>query len=116
MSQFRILLVLLAALAPVGCGYGSKNYMNGNGMPQISGLDPQSVTADSSTFTLTVNGSGFGTDSVVYWNGNVLTTSYRSGTQVTAQVPAADLMNMGNVSVQVHSGGVFSNMVMFMVQ
>jgi hypothetical protein len=116
MSRFRTLLFLLAALALVGCGYGSKNYMNGNGMPQITGINPQSVMADSPTFTLTVNGSGFGTDSVVYWNGSVIASTYKSGTQVMAQVPAADLMNMGNASVQVHSGGMFSNMVTFTVQ
>jgi hypothetical protein len=116
MSQFRTLLLLLAALAPVGCGYGSKNYMNGNGMPQITGINPQSAMADSTTLTLTVNGSGFGTDSVVYWNGGILSTTYKSGAQVMAQVPAGDLMNMGSASVQVHSAGVFSNMVTFVVQ
>jgi hypothetical protein len=65
---------------------------------------------------LTVMGSGFGTDSVVLWNGTALPSSYSTGTMVTAQVSAMDIMNAGMFPVSVRSGGQTSNMIDFTVQ
>ena len=67
MSRIGFGLLLGIMLLGAGCGYSSRNYMNGNGMPQITQLAPASVTAGGMAFVLTVNGAGFGTDSVVYW-------------------------------------------------
>jgi hypothetical protein len=104
-------LVLVSA----GCGY-SRNYMNGNGNPHIAQLTPSSTTAGDAAFVLTVTGTGFGTDSVVYWGTMPLMTAYASTTQVTADVPATDIANMGTVQVYVHSGGMNSNAVSFTIQ
>lgn len=115
----RICLLLLAALVfSVGCGYGShSNYMNGGmGGPQIMQLQPNMAQAGSGAMTLTVTGSGFGTDSVVYWNMVPQTSSYVSGSKVTAEISAADLMNAGMVPVYVRSGGKNSNSMTFTVQ
>lgn len=55
--------------------------------PTITSLDPAQVAADSAAFTLTVNGSGFVSGSVVEVNGTALTTTFVSDAQVNAHVP-----------------------------
>ncbi len=115
----RIGLSLLAiVIFSIGCGYGShSNYMTGGvGGPQVTQLQPNMAQSGSGPITLTVTGSGFGTDSVVYWNMVAQSSSYVSSTQVTAQISAADLMNAGMVPVYVRSGGKNSNSVTFTVQ
>lgn len=116
MSRTSLLLLLGITLLSVGCGGYSHNYMNGNGMPRVMQLSPPSAMHGGAPFVLTVNGSGFGTDSVVYWGGATLTTAYASATQVTANITAADIMNAGAVAVYVHSGGANSNTMDFTVQ
>lgn len=117
MSRIHLSLLLLLTLLLAGCGYGSKyNGGGGGATPAITNLTPNMATAGDPAFTLTVNGTAFGTDAVVYWNGTALPTSYSTGTQVTAQVSATDVANSGMVPVYVHSGGKNSNSVMFTVQ
>ena len=53
----------------------------------ISSLSPNSTTAGSPGFTLTVTGSGYFNTSVVQWSGVPLTTTYVSANQLTAAVP-----------------------------
>src|ERR1019366_6415162 len=67
MSRISFGLLLAITLIGAGCGYSSHNYMNGNGTPKITQLSPSSATASSGAFVLTVSGTGFGTDSLVYW-------------------------------------------------
>jgi len=104
----------------LGCGYGSKNYnpgMTGGGAaPTIATLSPASAMHGGSGFTLTINGSNFGTDVVVYWNGAAQGTMYVTGNQVTAAITGTDIMNAGMVPVYVRSGGNNSNPVNFDVQ
>lgn len=116
MWRISFVLLLGLALTSAGCGYSSRNYMNGNGMPNITQLMPNSATAGGGAFTLKVNGTGFGTDSLVYWGTMTRTTTYVSTTQVTADIMAADIANMGSVQVYVHSGGANSNAVAFTIQ
>jgi hypothetical protein len=69
-------------------------------------------------FTLTVNGSGFITGSTVYWGTSALTTTYVSATQLTAQVPAADIAAVGTIAITVQTptpGGGTSNAWQFEV-
>ncbi|MGH7487472.1 MAG: IPT/TIG domain-containing protein [bacterium] len=113
----KLTVVLLLTLAAAGCGYGS-NYnsgMMGGAAPSISQLVPNTATAPGTAFVLTVNGTGFGTDSVVYWNGAVRTTMYATGKQVTAAISAADVANPGTAQVYVHTNGRNSNTMNFTV-
>lgn len=112
------LLLLTVVIFSVGCGYGShSNYMTGGmGGPQIMQLQPGTANAGGPAFTLIVEGSGFGTDSVVFWNTVAQATTYDSGTEVKAQITAADIMNPGMIPVYVRSGGKNSNSVTFSVQ
>jgi IPT/TIG domain len=116
MKSFCILLLTLFSL---GCGYGSNyNSMPGTGngsTPQISQLAPASTAAGGAGFILTVNGSGFGSGSVVYWNAAARSTTFVTGNQVTATIPASDIANSGTATVYVHSGAYNSNMMNFTV-
>jgi hypothetical protein len=116
MSRISFGLLLGITLMGAGCGYSSHNYMNGNGTPKITQLMPSSTTANSGAFVLTVNGSGFGTDALVYWGTATRTTTYVSTSQVTANIMASDIMNAGTVQVYVHSGGANSNAMTFTIQ
>ena len=54
-------------------------------------LIPDATAPGGPQFTLTVNGTGFVSNSVVNWNGNALATQFVSRSQLTATVPAADI-------------------------
>jgi hypothetical protein len=69
--------------------------------PVINSIDPSSVDEGTGTFTLTVNGNDFFSNSTVYWNGAALSTTFVSGTQLTASVPAADVAEDGTASITV---------------
>jgi len=116
MSRVSFGLLLVITLMAGACGYGSRNYMNGNGMPQITQFAPPNATVGEGPFVLTVNGTGFGTDSVVYWGATTRTTMYVNTTQVKANITALDTMNAGMVQVYVHSGGANSNAVSYTIQ
>jgi len=108
---------LLLVSLNLSCGYGS-NYNSSSGSvsaPNISGLAPNNTMAGSTGFVLTVNGSNFGTDSVVYWSSSVRATTYVSGNQITANISSSDVATTGTVQVYVHSGGQNSNMMNFMI-
>ena len=67
----------------------------------ITSLSPASATAGSAGFTLTVNGTGFVSGATVQFNGANRTTTFVSGTQVTAAILAADIATAGTASVTV---------------
>ena len=116
MARIGLGLLLAVTLVGSGCGYGSHNYMNGNGTPKITQLSPSSATAGSAGFVLTIDGTGFGTDAVVYWGTTARMTAYDTTGRVTADITAVDIMNTGSVQVYVHSGGTNSNAVTFTIQ
>ena len=79
-------------------------------------LVPVSSVPGGPGFPLTVNGTGFVSTSVVYWNGGARTTNFVSGSQLTATISAADIAANGTVSVTVVTpapGGGSSNIVYF---
>ncbi len=112
-----MLTMLLLTIAP-GCGYSRP----AAGITStITTLAPASENAGDVAFTLTVNGSGFSSTSVVYWNASPRTTTFVSGSQVTAQITAADIATAATDTVYVRtSGGVYgggtnSNTITFVV-
>jgi len=72
-----------------------------NPVPVATSLAPDSAAAGGANFTLTVNGSNFINGSVVRWNGANRTTTFVSGTQITAAIPAADIAAQGTATVTV---------------
>jgi len=96
----------------------SAAYTIANPAPAISGLSPAFTNAGGAVLPLTVNGSGFIATSTVYWGTSALTTTYVSATQLTAQVPAADIATAGTISITVQTpapGGGTSNAWQFEV-
>jgi hypothetical protein len=69
-------------------------------------------------FTLTVNGTGFVSGSVVKWNGNPRITHFVTDSQVTAEILATDIASATTASVAVTNpapGGGTSNAAYFSV-
>src|SRR5207247_520420 len=82
--------------------------------PVASSVSPDSVVAGGSAFTLTGNGSGFASSSVVRWNGVVRTTAFVSGTQLQASILVSDVAAAGTADVSVFTpapgGGTSGNL------
>jgi uncharacterized protein (TIGR03437 family) len=84
--------------------------------PAITTMVPNSVTAGSQGFTLTVTAANCSTACSVQWNGAPLTTSHPSDSMVTAAVPASLIATAGVASIRLvnQSGGV-SNSIAFTI-
>jgi FG-GAP-like repeat/Putative Ig domain len=91
------------------------NSTAGNPVPFLNQpLVPDAITPGGPQFTLTVNGTGFLPMSVVGFNGNPLATAFVSNKQLTAVVPAADIVAASTASITVVNpspGGGSSNVV-----
>jgi hypothetical protein len=117
-KYMKLVFVLLLTLVALGCGYSSSmhNYNTTTGTAvRMSQIVPNSTTAGTAGFMLTVNGSGFSGNSVVYWNSMALGTTFISGNQVVAAVPASEIAMPAAVQVYVNSNGMASNMMTFTV-
>ncbi|HKF50809.1 MAG TPA: hypothetical protein VKB26_00735 [Candidatus Acidoferrales bacterium] len=95
-------------------------------VPAISTLSPASIAADSTTFTLTVNGSGFAPSSQIEFDGSPRffsnppssNTIFLSSNQLTTVVNPSDVLNAQTINVTVFSpapGGGTSNTVTLVV-
>jgi hypothetical protein len=114
----RRLVLLLASLLAIGCGNGAGNHdphslVGTISPPSIMALAPETVPVDSAPFMLTVNGSNFGTDAVVFWNGTPLNTRFVTSGQLLATLTDTNLMFAGLIPVYVRTGGLNSNTVDF---
>ena len=118
MRLFGLLLLILSCF---GCGAGTgmvhhgPNFGTGFSPPAITTLTPNSVPVNSVPFTMMVNGSNFGADSIVFWNGVQQHTTFVSPTQLMADVTVVDLMMSGQIHVFVRTGGMNTNTVDFVV-
>jgi outer membrane lipopolysaccharide assembly protein LptE/RlpB len=105
MQTLKTLVLASLIAVTTACGYGSKNYNSmatAGAMPAIAQLSPGSTTAGGAAFTLTVNGSNFGTKAIVNWNGVAqTTTTFVTANQLMVAVPASMIANSGNVQVTV---------------
>jgi hypothetical protein len=73
--------------------------------PTISSLSPATLPAGSAGLNLTVNGAGFQSGSVVYWNGSALKTFYQSPTILLGWIATTNLASAGTGSVTVATPG-----------
>jgi dienelactone hydrolase len=79
-------------------------------------LLPDAVVPGGTAFWLTVNGTGFVSNSVVSWNGTTRKTLFVSNSQLKADISAADIAAAATAAITVHSpgpGGGTSNSVFF---
>jgi hypothetical protein len=87
---------------PAGGGTSNtQTFTVNNPVPTETSLSPTSATAGGAAFTLTVNGTGFVSTSVVKFNGAAKTTAFVSATQLTAAITPADIATAGTASVTV---------------
>ena len=114
-------LLLFVSLLTLGCGNPGKP---GNSdpfkvatfiSPAIESLTPNSVPVNSVPFTMTINGSNFSTDAVVFWQGTPQRTFFVTSQQLMVTVTNTDLQFMGLVPIYVHTLGQNSNTVDFNV-
>jgi len=107
--------IALAVLGPL-CGL-TLNAQTTNPVPLINQpLVPDATAPGGPQFTLTINGTGFVSNSTVNWNGSPLVTTFISGSQLTAVVPAGDIATASTGWVTVVSpapGGGTSNTAFF---
>ncbi|WP_129206981.1 IPT/TIG domain-containing protein [Silvibacterium dinghuense] len=73
--------------------------------PTISGISPTSVTAGSAAQTVYVGGSGFEGNATLQANGQALTISSQSTSQIIATLPASLMAKTGTVSFVVSNPG-----------
>ena len=87
--------------APGGGTSNALTFTVNNPLPTIASLSPTNAQAGSAAFTLTINGTGFLPGSTVNWNGSARTTNFVSGTQLLAQITAADIATAGTAQITV---------------
>src|SRR5438270_3496313 len=108
-NKIALAAAIVAQIAlTVACGYSSKTTPPVAGtMPTIAELAPNSATAGGAAFTLTVNGSNFGSTSLANWNGVAQTanTTFVSASQLMVAVPASAIATSGSVTVTVTNPG-----------
>jgi hypothetical protein len=121
--------VMLLTMLAAGCGGYGANYKapGSTSMPaatNISTLVPGDTGAGAPAFMLTIRGSGFSSNSVVFFNGVAQPTTFVSATEVTALIAALQVASSAVVPVYVRvstGSGMYgsvsqnSNTVSFMV-
>ena len=110
--------LVLGCLLTVGCGTGTimspnKVVVGSKATPNISMLSPNSIPVGSPGFTMTINGSNLGTDSVAFFNGNAQHTTFVSSNQIMVVLNATDLQNAGMIPMFVRTQGMNSNTLDF---
>jgi hypothetical protein len=119
----KLSCLLLIALLSLGCGgYNTPAGTNGMGVKaaaNISALIPSSATGGGPGFTLTVNGTNLATNSIVYFGGAPMSTTFVTTNQLMAAIPPSAIATAGTVQVYANSNGniygVNSNTIDFTV-
>ena len=89
-----------------------------NPLPTLSQVTPSSVFLGSADTTLSLTGTGFTPQSVVWLNSVALTTTFQNSAQLTAVAPASQLATFANLPLVVVTpapGGGTSNSLSFAV-
>jgi hypothetical protein len=104
----KIIYVLLFTLLCSGCGGYSSPMATApqpGVVPAIAQLSPDNASAGGPGLTLTVNGSKFGTNAVVKWNGTAQATMFVTANQLVATIPGTAIATPGTVPVTVTNPG-----------
>ena len=70
-------------------------------VPTLTAISPLTATVGSQAATLSVTGRDFGAQPTVYWNGTALSTTVVNSTELSAQVPASDLIAVSQATITV---------------
>jgi hypothetical protein len=107
MKTLQIVFLTSVAAFALACGYGSHSYTNPSAgtVPAIAELSPPNMNAGSAAFTLTVNGSDFSGTAKVNFGATAMATTYVSGNQLMAMIPASAIATAATVPVTVTNPG-----------
>jgi trimeric autotransporter adhesin len=108
-----IVLVAVSFLFVIACGGGGSSATSTTttpapATPAVTVVSPDHVAAGSTDMTLTVDGTGFASNSTVIFNGASKTTTFVSATRLAAVLQSADLTRQGVFSVSVSTPGAAS--------
>lgn len=81
----------------------------------VSIINPAMSLVNPGAFTMEIKGTGFTTNSTVYFNGNTRTTTFVADTLLTAEIQSTDVSTAGNYPVWVSSGTINSDTLLFSV-
>jgi hypothetical protein len=104
----KLSLVILLTIVAAGCGgYGSNSMPVTGAASNISTLVPNNTGTGAPSFTMTINGTGFSTNSVIFFNNVAEPTTFVSTTQIMAMIPSTAVAATGTmpVFVRVTTGG-----------
>jgi YD repeat-containing protein len=90
-----------------------------NPVPVLSAISPDTVTAGSSGFTLSLTGSNFSSTTAVYFNNNPIPATFISSTQIDITIASSEITTPGTYSVKVFNpapGGGESNTINLTVE
>ena len=98
-------ILIATGLFLLSCGGGSSSppIVTPTNPPSITSISPNSVSAGSNGFTLTVNGTNFNSSSIVQWSGSARSTEYVGSTQLNAIIPASDVSAGGTRVITVRN-------------
>jgi hypothetical protein len=129
LRSWILLLGVAAAVFAGGCNDFNTTLGTPTNSSTISLLSPSGANAGGAAITLTIEGTGFLSNSVVEWNGSNRVTTYISGSVLLAQITTADLTTAGTVNILVNTPGsavsdpsqgenviATSNVVQFVIQ
>ncbi len=71
----------------------------------LTSIDPYTVAAGSTDFTLTATGVGFANGDSITWNGAPIASTFDSTTKLHATVPAANVATAGTIEIAVQDAG-----------
>lgn len=105
---FGVCGLVLLCLTLEGCGSGPSCNVAAQPVGRtayLAGFTPYMTPAGSPALTITATGSYFECSTVLLWDGQPLTTTALSPTELTAHVPAADLTTPGYYPIAVVNPG-----------
>jgi hypothetical protein len=77
--------------------------------PTLISLSPASATSGGAAFTLTINGTDFISASRAAWGSVALATTYKSATELEAEISASLIANPGTATITVTTDGIVSS-------
>jgi hypothetical protein len=101
----KSLLLILAIMFLAGCGAINPFCGSARPKPGLTSLapNPVSLAEVQQGVLLTVNGSQFYSNSIVLWNGESLTTTVMSSTQLQVTITTAQISSPGTAQIVVHT-------------
>ena len=103
--QKSLVPLLLAIMFLVGCGAVNPFCGSARPKPGLTSLapNPASLAQVEQGLLLTVNGTEFYSNSVVLWNGEALSTTVMSGTELQVTITTMQISSPGTAQITVHT-------------